>query len=128
MKKVIALLLAVCCMASAAAAAGGEGTRFVTVQEWLDAKGECGDCLLLVKIDEVVNPVLAVAIDETGSVNLYSGGETDVTVWFANEEQFLEAYWLVIGNPRYNVFEGTVEMADWTLLRMLPADPSAGEQ
>ena len=122
MKKVIALLLAVCCMASAAAAAGGEGTRFVTVQEWLDAKGECGECMLLLKVETVLNPVLAIGRDETGTVNLYSGNaeETDIIVWFMGEDCAGEGSMMVIANPRYNLYEGTIEMADWTLVRLLP--------
>ncbi len=122
MKKVIALLLAVCCMASAAAAAGGEGTRFVTVQEWLDAKGECGECMLLLKVETVLNPVLAIGRDETGTVNLYSGNaeETDIIVWFMGEDCAGEGSTMVIANPRYNIYEGTIEMADWTLVRLLP--------
>ena len=122
MKKVIALLLAVCCMASAAAAAGGEGTRFVTVQEWLDAKGECGECMLLLKVENVLNPVLAIGRDETGTVNLYSGNaeETDIIVWFMGEDCAGEGSMMVIANPRYNLYEGTIEMADWTLVRLLP--------
>ena len=130
MKKTIAAVLCVLlAIASLPCAALADGApRFVTIREWLDAEGECGECLLLVKIGEVVNPVLAVAIDDTGSVNLFSGGETDVTLWFTSEDVFLESYWLVIRNPRYNVFEGAVEMADWELLRMLPPYPSAGAQ
>ena len=122
MKKVSALLLAVCCMASAAAAAGGEGTRFVTVQEWLDAKGECGECMLLLKVETVLNPVLAIGRDETGTVNLYSGNaeETDIIVWFMGEDCAGEGSTMVIANPRYNIYEGTIEMADWTLVRLLP--------
>ena len=122
MKKAIALLLAVCCMASAAAAAGGEGTRFVTVQEWLDAKGECGECMLLLKVETVLNPVLAIGRDETGTVNLYSGNaeETDIIVWFMGEDCAGEGSTMVIANPRYNIYEGTIEMADWTLVRLLP--------
>ena len=122
MKKVIALLLAVCCMATAAAAAGGEGTRFVTVQEWLDAKGECGECMLLLKVETVLNPVLAIGRDETGTVNLYSGNaeETDIIVWFMGEDCAGEGSTMVIANPRYNIYEGTIEMADWTLVRLLP--------
>jgi len=122
MKKVIALLLAVCCMASAAAAAGGEGTRFVTVQEWLDAKGECGECMLLLKVETVLNPVLAIGRDETGTVNLYSGNaeETDIIVWFMGEDCAGEGSTMIIANPRYNIYEGTIEMADWTLVRLLP--------
>ena len=77
MKRIAALLaLLLLLTALPCAALADAEPRFVTIREWLDAKGECGDCLLLVKIDEVVNPVLAVAIDETGSVNLYSGGES----------------------------------------------------
>lgn len=103
-----------------ACAALGEEIRFVTVQEWLDAKGECGDCLLLLKIREVLNPVLAVGADETGTVNLFSGGEDSLILEFGNEERMLTGYWMVIGSPRYNVYEGAVEMADWTLLRLIP--------
>ena len=109
-------------MASAAAAAGGEGTRFVTVQEWLDAKGECGECMLLLKVETVLNPVLAIGRDETGTVNLYSGKaeETDIIVWFMGEDCAGEGSTMVIANPRYNIYEGTIEMADWTLVRLLP--------
>ena len=100
--------------------AAEEGPRFVTVQEWLDAKGECGDCMLLLKIREVLNPVVAVGEDETGTVALYSGGENDLILVFGDEEGVLTGYWIVIANPRYNLYEGTVEMADWTVLRLIP--------
>jgi hypothetical protein len=97
-----------------------EEVRFVTVQEWLDAKGECGDCMLLLKIQEVLNPVVAIGADETGTINLYSGGETSIIIEFGNEERMLTGYWIVIANPKYNVFEGTIEMANWSLLRLMP--------
>ena len=97
-----------------------EEVRFVTVQEWLDAKGECGDCMLLLKIQEVLNPVVAIGADETGTINLYSGGETGIIIEFGNEERMLTGYWIVIANPKYNVFEGTIEMANWSLLRLMP--------
>ena len=97
-----------------------EEVRFVTVQEWLDAKGECGDCMLLLKIQEVLNPVVAIGADETGTINLYSGGETSIIIEFGNEERMLTGYWIVIANPKYNVFEGTIEMANWSLLRLIP--------
>ena len=87
-----------------------EEVRFVTVQEWLDAKGECGDCMLLLKIQEVLNPVVAIGADETGTINLYSGGETSIIIEFGNEERMLTGYWIVIANPKYNVFEGTIEI------------------
>ncbi|MBO4368275.1 MAG: hypothetical protein J5859_06145 [Clostridia bacterium] len=97
-----------------------EEAAFVTIQEWMDAKGECGSCMLLLKIREVLNPVLAVGADETGTIHLYSGGENSLILEFGSEERMLTGYWIVIGNPRYNVYEGSVEMADWTLLRLIP--------
>ena len=99
-------------------AALGEEAKFITIREWLDAKGQCGDCMLLLKIKEVVNPVLAIGEDETGTVNLYSGGENGVIIEFANNNGSLTDFWMVIGNPRYNEYEGTIEMADWFLLRL----------
>ena len=97
-----------------------EEVRFVTVQEWLDAKGECGDCMLLLKIQKVLNPVVAIGADEAGTINLYSGGETSIIIEFGNEERMLTGYWIVIANPKYNVFEGTIEMTNWSLLRLIP--------
>ena len=82
MKKTVALalsivlvLISLSCFAQAE-----EGPKFVTIQEWLDTKGECGDCMLLVKIVQILNPVVALAADETGTVNLYSGGN-DPFAW-----------------------------------------------
>ena len=122
MKKAVALVLSVMfVLALLSCGALAEGPRFVTIQEWLDAKGECGDCMLLVKIYEAVNPVLAVVIDETGRVNAYSGGPDSITLEFMNEKDgILEGWWMVIANPKYNIYEGTVEMADWQLLRLVP--------
>lgn len=121
MKKSVALILSIVFVLLAlSSAALSEEAKFVTVQEWLEAKGACGDCMLLLKIQEVLNPVLAVGADETGTVNLYSGGETSLIIEFGNEERMLTGYWIVIGNPRYNEYEGAIEMADWTLLRMIP--------
>ena len=120
MKKIIAILL-VCVLACAAAAALGEA-RFVTIREWLDANGECGDCMLLLKIVQILNPVVALAADETGTVNLYSGGNDpeSFVAFFDEEGRLLDGYVLVIANPKYNPYEGTIEMANWTLLRMIP--------
>ena len=121
MKKTAALFFTVVLMiAVLLCPALSEEVRFVTVQEWLDAKGECGDCMLLLKIQEVLNPVVAIGADETGTINLYSGGETSIIIEFGNEERMLTGYWIVIANPKYNVFEGTIEMANWSLLRLMP--------
>ena len=121
MKKTAALFLSiVLAVLMLSCAALGEDAKFVTIQEWLEAKGVCGDCMLLLKIQEVLNPVLAVGADETGTINLYSGGENSLILEFGNEERMLTGWWIVISNPRYNEYEGTIEMADWTLLRMIP--------
>ena len=125
MKKPIVLLFAIIIMLiTFSCTALSEEARFVTIQEWLDAKGECGDCMLLLKIQEVLNPVLAIGADETGTINLYSGGENSLIIEFGNEERMLTGYWMVIGNPKYNEYEGTIEMADWALLRMIPDAPT----
>ena len=124
MKKTIALALSIVfvlvsllCVAQAE-----ESPRFVTVQEWLDAKGECGDCMLVLKIMRELNPVVALAADETGTVNLYSGAneESSFVLFMGDETGSKVGYVLVIANPKYNPFEGNIEMAEWTLLRILP--------
>ena len=124
MKKATALLLVLACLFVSGAALGDEA-KFVTIQDWLDAKGECGDCMMLVKIETVMNPVFAIAKDDTGSVNIFSGnGEDSAIIWFMGEDCAPEGTVMVIGNPRYNVFDGNVEMADWTIIRMLLPDPA----
>ena len=130
MKKTIALafsivlvLVSLSCIAQAE-----EGPKFVTIQEWLDAKGECGDCMLLLKITQILNPVLAVGADDTGEINLFSGnGEDSMIINFMSDECPQEGAILVIANPRYNEFEGTVEMADWTVLRIM-RDPTVSAE
>ena len=124
MKKTIALaisivlvLVSLLCVAQAE-----ESPRFVTVQEWLDAKGECRDCMLVLKIMQELNPVVALAADETGTVNLFSGAneESSFVLFMGDEAGSKVGYVLVIANPKYNPFEGNIEMAEWTLLRILP--------
>ena len=111
------------------AAQAEEGPIFVTIQEWLDANGECDDCMLLLKIKQILNPVLAVAEDDTGDINLFSGnGEDSMIINFMSDECPQEGAILVIANPRYNEYEGTVEMADWTVLRIMQDPAVAAEQ
>ena len=126
MKRTIALVLfIVLVLVSFSCIAQAEDEpKFVTIQEWLDAKGECGNCMLLLKITQILNPVLAIAADDTGTINLFSGnGEDSMIINFMSDECPPEGAILVIANPRYNVFEGSVEMADWTLLRVM-RDPA----
>ena len=122
MKKTIALALSIVLVLASLSciAQAEEGPKFVTIQEWLDAKGECGDCMLLLKITQILNPVLAVAADDTGTINLFSGnGEDSMIINFMSDECPQEGAILVIANPRYNEFEGTVEMAEWAVLRIM---------
>ena len=126
MKKTIALALSIVLVLTSLSciAQAEEGPKFVTIQEWLDAKGECGDCMLLLKITQILNPVLAVAADDTGTINLFSGnGEDSMIINFMSDECPQEGAILVIANPRYNEFEGTVEMAEWAVLRIM-RDPT----
>ena len=126
MKKTIALALSIVLVlvSLSCIAQAEDGPKFVTIQEWLDAKGECGDCMLLLKVTQILNPVLAAAADDTGTINLFSGnGEDSMIINFMSDECPQEGAILVIANPRYNEYEGTVEMADWTVLRIM-RDPT----
>ena len=130
MKKSIALALSIVLVLASLSCftQAEEAPKFVSIQEWLDAKGECGDCMLLLKITQILNPVLAVAADDTGTINLFSGnGEDSMIINFMSDECPQEGAILVIANPRYNVFEGTVEMADWTVLRVMK-DPAVSTE
>ena len=120
---IVLVLVSLSCFAQAE-----DELKFVTLQEWLDAKGECGNCMLLLKVQQILNPVLAVAADDTGTINLFSGnGEDSMIINFMSDECPQEGAILVIANPRYNEFEGTVEMADWVLMRIMK-DPSVIEE
>ena len=120
---IVLILISLSCIAQAE-----EESRFVTIQEWLDAKGECGNCMLLLKITQILNPVLAVAADDTGTINLFSGnGEDSMIINFMSDECPQNGAILVIANPRYNEYEGTIEMADWTALRVMK-DPALVEE
>ena len=121
MKKAIALIITMVLLAACVSALAEE-PRFITVNEWLDAKGECGDCYVVVQIREVLTPVLAVVGDETGTVNLYTGGETELLFDFTDHEDpgYYQNWIFVLRNPQYNEFESTAEMKNWTLVRFLP--------
>ena len=124
MKKTIALALSIVLVLASLScfAQAEEGPKFVTIQEWMDAKGDCGDCMLVLKVLQVLNPVVALAADETGTVNLFSGANDpeSFVAFFDEEKGMLDGYILVIANPKYTPYKGTIEMANWTLLRILP--------
>ena len=124
MKKTIVLALSIVLVLASLScvALAEEAPKFVTIQEWMDAKGECGNCMLVVKVMQELNPTVALVADETGTANLFSGiNEESSFIEFMSEETGPKTgYILVIANPKYNPFEGNVEMAAWTLLRMIP--------
>ena len=125
MKKIISLILSLILLAAVFCTAMAEeasGPKFVTLREWLAAKGECGDCMLLLKIHDVMVDVLALAGDETDQITMYSGGETEIILNFMNDDHSLKGYWIVIANPEYNEYEGNVEMKNWETLRLIPGD------
>ena len=128
-RRIAALAMAVCMILSITAVSGAEGTKFVTIQEWIDAGGDCGDCMLLLKVKTILMPVLAIAEDETGTIALYSAiGEDDAIVNFMSDEGLAEGSMLVIANPKWIEYEGTTEMMDWTVLRIMPALDAAAEE
>ena len=89
MKKTIALALSIVLIlvSLSCVALAEEAPKFVTIQEWLDAKGECGNCMLVLKVIEELNPTVALVADETGSVNLFSGiNEESSFVEFMSQE------------------------------------------
>ena len=124
MKKLIALTLSiVLVLVSASCIAHAEDAlKFITIQEWLDAKGECGDCMLVLEVIEELNPTVALVADETGMVRLFSGAneESSFVEFMSQSSGPKTGYVLVIANPKYNPYEGNIEMAQWTLLRMMP--------
>ena len=75
MKKTIALALSIVLVlvSLSCIALAEEAPKFVTIQEWMDAKGECGNCMLVVKVMQELNPTVALVADETGTANLFSG-------------------------------------------------------
>ena len=124
MKKITALALSIVLVlvSIACIAQAEDAPRFVTIQEWLDAKGECGNCMLVLKVVQELNPTVALVADETGTANLFSGAneESSFIEFMIQEGGSKAGYILVIANPKYNPYAGNIEMAQWTLLRMMP--------
>ena len=113
MKKLTALML-ILALCLSLCTAFAEEPKEVTVRQWLDAEGKCGPCTLTVTVQEVLNPVLAVVGDDTASVNLFGLYLNGNFFGFA-DNGFMPGDVIRIADPVYNVFEGTVEMADTKL-------------
>lgn len=95
------------------------GVKVITLQQWLDSKGE-EQGLLLVCVAEVINPVLVLVTDDTASVNLFGIMETEYgTINLIETAGIQPGDVLLLKNARYNEFEGTVEIADAVPVRKL---------
>lgn len=88
----------------------------VTVGDWLSAQGMCGNCTLTVTVKEIINPALALVEDETGEVNLY-GIQIDQSSLSIEEAGIQPGDVLTLSNPKYNVYDGNVEMSDAILVK-----------
>lgn len=78
--------------------------------------------MLVLEVIEELNPTVALVADETGMVRLFSGAneESSFVEFMSQSSGPKTGYILVIANPKYNPYEGNIEMAQWTLLRMMP--------
>lgn len=110
MKRFTAVLLALILCLMCASALGEGGTNILSIQEWLDRKGDCGDCYILAVVTNINNPMLAIISDDTAAVNLFT------TV---DESGICEGDILLLHAPEYNEYEGTVEMAFPEIVRQL---------
>lgn len=121
MKKVFCILTVLMLMTGLfACAEGAADPGIVTVMNWLEAKGECQPCRVKVTVLEIVNPVLALVGDETGTVNLFGVAvDGEFTDFLALDLQVGEV--LLLEDPVYNEYEGTIEMADSVLVERLSA-------
>ncbi|MDO5435317.1 MAG: hypothetical protein Q4G19_03010 [Clostridia bacterium] len=115
MKRSVLILFALMLCMTGLCAQAEDGMRQITVKEWLDAKGTAGDCILEMEVLEVLNPVLAVAGDETGSVNIF-GLNMYGNFFGFGENGFQAGDRITVRNPEYNMFENSVEMKNAELL------------
>ncbi len=88
----------------------------VTIQEWLDKKGEGDDFTVTVKLVELVNPYYARVEDSTGSVLLFGLWEDGEPKAFA-EKGIAVGDTIVVKNPLYNIFEDNIEMIEGVLVK-----------
>ncbi len=86
----------------------------VTIQEWLDKKGDGEDFTVTVKVVELINPYYARVEDSSGSVLMFGLWEDGEPKAFAEKEIDIGDT-IVVKNPLYNVYEGEIEMKEGTL-------------
>ena len=123
MKRVIALLvilLALSILAGCGNRLGGTASNenSISVQEWLDSKGETESSTMTVTVKTIVNPVLAIVEDEFGtSVNLF-GVMVDGEFMEFEKAGISEGNTIVIRDGKYNEYEGDVEIKEATLVEI----------
>ena len=90
----------------------------ISVQEWLDSKGETESSTMTVTVKTIVNPVLAIVEDEFGtSVNLF-GVMVDGEFMEFEKAGISEGNTIVIRGGKYNEYEGNVEIAEAALVEI----------
>ncbi len=115
--RIAALILAAAALACVFASCGQKPlSGSVTVKQWLDAKGEGEDLTLSVKVLEIVNPVLAIVGDDTGSVHLY-GILIDGEFKSFDESGLSLGDEIVLSGGSYNEFEGVPELKEADLVK-----------
>ena len=116
MKKLLLMLLIAALALLTACGGDADQTATMTIQEWLDSEGSDQPYTMTVTIKEIENPVWAVVEDESGaSVHLY-GVMIDGEVKTFEEAGLAEGDVIVIADGKYNVYEGTVEIAEARLV------------
>ena len=123
MKKVIALLVILLALSILAGCGNQSGEpasneNSISVQEWLDSKGETESSTMTVTVKTIVNPVLAIVEDEFGtSVNLF-GVMVDGEFMEFEKAGISEGNTIVIRDGKYNEYEGAVEIKEATLVEI----------
>ena len=119
MKRFLAFLLVLTLCLGCLSASGEGGVNLLTIREWIDMKGECGDCYILAVVRVINNPMLASICDDTASVNLFT---------MMDENGICEGDILVLHSPEYNEYEGTVEMAFPEIVRRIHIEKGGAER
>ena len=123
MKKITLLLVLMLALFSLAGCGNQSGEpasneNSISVQEWLDSKGETESSTMTVTVKTIVNPVLAIVEDEFGtSVNLF-GVMVDGEFMEFEKAGISQGDTIVIRGGKYNEYEGNVEIAEAALVEI----------
>ena len=123
MKKITLLLVLMLALSILAGCGNQSGEpasneNSISVQEWLDSKGETESSTMTVTVKTIVNPVLAIVEDGFGtSVNLF-GVMVDGEFMEFEKAGISEGKTIVIRDGKYNEYEGAVEIKEATLVEI----------